>query len=70
MQVFVTPYFRLSRAYATTTTPRARTPQANSSVGPFELLGDPLALLGPVVALTQPRGREQPLHPDRAHSDD
>lgn len=39
-QIFVTPYLWLSGVYATTQTPLARLPEVNSSVGPFELLGD------------------------------
>jgi len=39
-QFFVTPYLWLSGVYATTATPLARAPEVNSSVGPFELLGD------------------------------
>jgi hypothetical protein len=38
-QIFVTPYLWLGGVYATTTTPLARIPEVNSSVGPFELLG-------------------------------
>jgi hypothetical protein len=39
-QVFVTPYLWLSGVYATTRTPLERVPQVNSSVGPFEMLGN------------------------------
>jgi len=39
-QFFVTPYLWLAGVYATTQTPLARAPQVNSSVGPFEMLGD------------------------------
>jgi hypothetical protein len=40
VQFFVTPYVPLFGVYATTQTPLARAPTVNSSVGPFELLGD------------------------------
>src|ERR1700730_817275 len=39
-QLFVTPYLWLAGVYATTATPLERAPQVNSSVGPFEMLGD------------------------------
>jgi hypothetical protein len=39
-QVFITPYLWLGGVYATTQTPLARAPAVNSSVGPFEMLGD------------------------------
>jgi hypothetical protein len=39
-QFFVTPYLWLSGVYATTQTPLARLPEVNSSVGPFEMLGN------------------------------
>ena len=40
IQYFVTPYFWFSGVYATTQTPLARAPTVNSSVGPFEMLGN------------------------------
>jgi hypothetical protein len=40
VQYFVTPYLWLAGVYATTTTPLERAPKVNSSVGPFEMLGD------------------------------
>jgi hypothetical protein len=40
VQIFITPYLVLFGVYATTETPLARAPTVNSSVGPFELLGD------------------------------
>lgn len=40
IQYFITPYLWLAGVYATTTTPLERAPQVNSSVGPFEMLGD------------------------------
>ena len=39
-QFFITPYLWLAGVYATTQTPLERVPQVNSSVGPFEMLGD------------------------------
>jgi len=39
-QFFVTPYLWLAGVYSTTQTPLARAPEVNSSVGPFEMLGD------------------------------
>src|SRR5947199_5245096 len=38
-QILITPYLWLGGVYSTTTTPLARIPEVNSSVGPFELLG-------------------------------
>jgi hypothetical protein len=40
VQIFITPYLVLFGVYATTETPLARAPTVNSSVDPFELLGD------------------------------
>jgi hypothetical protein len=40
IQYFVTPYLWLAGVYTTTQTPLARAPEVNSSVGPFEMLGD------------------------------
>ncbi len=40
MQFFVTPYLWLAGIDATTKTPLPRVPEVNSSVGPFQLLGD------------------------------
>jgi hypothetical protein len=40
MQFFVTPYLWLAGIDATTKTPLQRVPEVNSSVGPFQLLGD------------------------------
>ena len=40
MQFFVTPYLWLAGINATTKTPLPRVPEVNSSVGPFQLLGD------------------------------
>jgi hypothetical protein len=40
MQFFVTPYLWLAGINATTKTPLPRAPEVNSSVGPFQLLGD------------------------------
>src|SRR6266481_9969188 len=40
MQFFVTPYLWLAGIDATTKTPLPRAPEVNSSVGPFQLLGD------------------------------
>lgn len=39
-QIFVTPYLWLSGVYSTTQTPLARAPEVNTSVGPFEMLGN------------------------------
>jgi hypothetical protein len=40
IQYFVTPYLWLAGTYATTTTPIERAPEVNSSVGPFQMLGN------------------------------
>jgi hypothetical protein len=40
MQFFVTPYLWLAGIDATTKTPLRQEPEVNSSVGPFQLLGD------------------------------
>jgi hypothetical protein len=40
VQIFITPYLVLFGVHATTETPLARAPTVDSSVGPFELLGD------------------------------
>jgi hypothetical protein len=64
IQYFVTPYLWLAGAYVTTATPLERAPEVNSSIGPFEMLGNlkgapfmgsaeirvgPLSLLGDVL---------------------
>jgi hypothetical protein len=40
VQIFITPYLVLFGVYSTIETPLAQAPTINSSVGPFQLLGD------------------------------